>query len=82
MKSQYPFGLSLSKPIHPSTSSGRTDFKLHMAASIGLLFTFALWERGGVRVRVQRIIPLSKTDEGMIVFPFDTIHVDFMLKAA
>jgi len=25
---------------------------------------------------------LSKTDEGMIVFPFDAIHVDFMLKAA
>ena len=25
---------------------------------------------------------LSKTDNGMIVFPFDAIHVDFMLKAA
>lgn len=25
---------------------------------------------------------LSKTDAGMIVFPFDAIHVDFMLKAA
>ena len=25
---------------------------------------------------------LSKTDDGMIVFPFDAIHVDFMLKAA
>jgi predicted transcriptional regulator len=25
---------------------------------------------------------LSKTDEGMIVFPYDAIHVDFMLKAA
>ncbi|NOU01466.1 MAG: DNA-binding protein [Gallionella sp.] len=25
---------------------------------------------------------LSKTDDGMIVFPFGAIHVDFMLKAA
>ncbi|MDP1638943.1 MAG: DNA-binding protein [Candidatus Nitrotoga sp.] len=25
---------------------------------------------------------LSKTDDGKIVFPFDAIHVDFMLKAA
>lgn len=25
---------------------------------------------------------LSKTDDGMIVFPYDGIHVDFMLKAA
>src|SRR3989338_9930043 len=25
---------------------------------------------------------LSKTDAGMIVFPYDAIHVDFMLKAA
>ncbi|MDZ4200798.1 MAG: DNA-binding protein [Gallionella sp.] len=25
---------------------------------------------------------LSKTDDGMIVFPYDSIHVDFMLKAA
>ena len=25
---------------------------------------------------------LSKTDDGMIIFPFDAIHVDFMLKAA
>ena len=25
---------------------------------------------------------LSKTDEGMIVFPYDAIHVDFLLKAA
>ena len=25
---------------------------------------------------------LSKIDDGMIVFPFDAIHVDFMLKAA
>jgi len=25
---------------------------------------------------------LSKTDDGMIVFPYDAIHVDFMLKAA
>lgn len=25
---------------------------------------------------------LSKTDNGMIVFPYDAIHVDFMLKAA
>jgi predicted transcriptional regulator len=25
---------------------------------------------------------LSKTDEGMILFPYDAIHVDFMLKAA
>ena len=25
---------------------------------------------------------LSKTDDGLIVFPFDAIHVDFMLKAA
>jgi len=24
---------------------------------------------------------LSKTDDGMIVFPFDAIHVDFLLKA-
>jgi len=25
---------------------------------------------------------LQKTDKGLIVFPFDTVHVDFMLKAA
>jgi len=25
---------------------------------------------------------LSKTDDGLIVFPYDAIHVDFMLKAA
>lgn len=25
---------------------------------------------------------LSKTDDGMIVFPYDAIHVNFMLKAA
>lgn len=25
---------------------------------------------------------LSKVDDGMIVFPFDAIHVDLMLKAA
>lgn len=25
---------------------------------------------------------LSKTDDGMIVFPYDAIHVDFMLKVA
>ncbi len=25
---------------------------------------------------------LSKTDDGMIVFPYEAIHVDFMLKAA
>ena len=25
---------------------------------------------------------LSKTDDGMIFFPYDAIHVDFMLKAA
>lgn len=25
---------------------------------------------------------LTKTDDGMIVFPYDAIHVDFMLKAA
>lgn len=25
---------------------------------------------------------LSKTENGMIVFPYDAIHVDFMLKAA
>jgi predicted transcriptional regulator len=25
---------------------------------------------------------LSKTDDGMIDFPYDAIHVDFMLKAA
>lgn len=25
---------------------------------------------------------ISKTDDGMIVFPYDAIHVDFMLKAA
>ena len=25
---------------------------------------------------------LNKTDDGMIVFPYDAIHVDFMLKAA
>jgi len=25
---------------------------------------------------------LSKTDDGMIVFPYDAIHVGFMLKAA
>jgi len=25
---------------------------------------------------------LSKTDDGMIVFSYDAIHVDFMLKAA
>ncbi len=25
---------------------------------------------------------LSKTDDGMIVFPYDAIHVDFMLEAA
>ena len=25
---------------------------------------------------------LQKTDKGLIVFPFDAIHVDFMLKAA
>ena len=25
---------------------------------------------------------LSKTDDGMIIFPYDAIHVDFMLKAA
>jgi predicted transcriptional regulator len=25
---------------------------------------------------------LSKTDDGLVVFPYDAIHVDFMLKAA
>ena len=25
---------------------------------------------------------VQKTENGMIVFPFDTVHVDFMLKAA
>ena len=25
---------------------------------------------------------LSKTDDGMIAFPYDAIHVDFLLKAA
>jgi predicted transcriptional regulator len=25
---------------------------------------------------------LQKNDKGLIVFPFDTVHVDFMLKAA
>jgi len=25
---------------------------------------------------------LSKTGDGMIIFPYDAIHVDFMLKAA
>jgi predicted transcriptional regulator len=25
---------------------------------------------------------LQKTDKGLIVFPFDAVHVDFMLKAA
>lgn len=25
---------------------------------------------------------LSKADDGLIVFPFDALHVDFMLKAA
>ena len=25
---------------------------------------------------------LSRTDDGMVVFPYDAIHVDFMLKAA
>ena len=25
---------------------------------------------------------LDKTDNGMIVFPFDTVHVDFVLRAA
>ena len=25
---------------------------------------------------------LQKTEKGLIVFPFDTVHVDFMLKAA
>jgi len=25
---------------------------------------------------------LSKTDDGMSVFPYDAIHVDFLLKAA
>lgn len=25
---------------------------------------------------------LTKTDDGMIVFPFDKVHVDFMLEAA
>jgi predicted transcriptional regulator len=25
---------------------------------------------------------LSRTDDGMIVFPFDAIHVDFMLNGA
>lgn len=25
---------------------------------------------------------LSKTDDGLIVFPYDAIHVDFLLKAA
>lgn len=25
---------------------------------------------------------LSKTDDGLIVFPYDAIHVDFMLKTA
>jgi predicted transcriptional regulator len=25
---------------------------------------------------------LEKTDKGMIVFPYDAVHVDFMLKAA
>jgi hypothetical protein len=25
---------------------------------------------------------ISKTDDGMIVFPYDAIHVDFMLKTA
>ncbi len=25
---------------------------------------------------------LQKTDKGQIVFPYDTVHVDFMLKAA
>jgi hypothetical protein len=25
---------------------------------------------------------LAKTDDGMIVFPYEAIHMDFMLKAA
>ncbi|HXP96584.1 MAG TPA: DNA-binding protein [Telmatospirillum sp.] len=25
---------------------------------------------------------LRKTDDGQVVFPFDTVHIDFMLKAA
>jgi len=25
---------------------------------------------------------LQKTDKGLIIFPFDAIHVDFILKAA
>ena len=25
---------------------------------------------------------LQKTEKGLIIFPFDTVHVDFMLKAA
>jgi len=25
---------------------------------------------------------LSKTDDGLIVFPFDKVHVDFILEAA
>jgi predicted transcriptional regulator len=37
--------------------------------------------RGDVTALINAGI-LSKTDDGMIVFPYDAIHVDFMLKAA
>jgi len=54
-------------------------------------FAFCVHPRGGAAcgVRCQSHVTallnaglLSKTDDGMIVFPYDAIHVDFMLKAA
>lgn len=39
----------------------------------------------GVHGDVQALLKagiLQKTEEGLIVFPFDAVHVDFMLKAA
>ena len=39
----------------------------------------------GVHTDVQALLNaglLDKTDEGKIIFPFDAVHVDFMLQAA
>jgi len=39
----------------------------------------------GVHGDIQALLKagiLQKTDKGLIVFPFDAVHVDFMLKAA
>ena len=38
-----------------------------------------------VRQRYQSLLKagiLQKTDEGKVVFPFDAVHVDFMLNVA